>query len=515
MSRQCRAPLVVRPVAGLVVRLVACCSAAVLLVPLAAFPPFAAPGAGPRAVAATGTAATIRWHGCDDGFRCGTLTVPVDEADPAGPTIDLAVIERPARDRDAHRAAGSRALVLNPGGPGMSGVDFLRAEADSLPAAVRDTFDLVSFDPRGVGASDPVDCVDSLDPLFSEQFSPADAAARAALVAAFAQVTAGCAARDGARLAHLSTRETAHDLDRLRAALGQQELDYVGYSYGTYLGALYAQDFPHRVGRFVLDGPVDPSLDARAATLSQVRGFERALDDFLRWCSDDSTCSFHHDGHSAGAYDALRARVADSPVVAKDQPDRVLDQTRFDTAVLSLLYSGRPAWRSLERALTSTEEGNASTMLSVADSYEGRGESGHDDGALEAFWAITCRDGPVVGDAAATAELEAEAARLAPRLGPYIVNTSLACATWPVPPVAPPGAIRASGAPPILVVGTTRDPATPYDQAKGLAAQLADGVLLTVAGSAHTSFAAGNACADKAITRFLVSGRTPAAGTRC
>jgi pimeloyl-ACP methyl ester carboxylesterase len=441
--------------------------------------------------------------------------VPVDGADPTGPTIDLALIMKPARNRDAYRENGRRALVFNPGGPGMSGVEFLRAEAADLPAAVQDAYDLVSFDPRGVGESHSVNCVDSLDPLFDEQFSPGDAQERAALVEAFRRITTACAEREGVFLDHVSTRETAHDLDRLRAALGQDKLDYVGYSYGTYLGALYAQDFPDRVGRFVLDGPVDPSLDGRATTMSQVRGFERALDDFLAWCSKDSTCSFHHDGDSAHAYDDLRARVAAAPVAAKDQPGRVLDETRFDTAVLSYLYSGRPAWRTLERALTSTEEGNASTMLSVADSYEGRDASGRDDGALEAFWAITCRDGPVVGDAAATAALEAEAARVAPRLGPYIVNTSLACATWPVPPVAPPGAVSAPGTPPILVVGTTKDPATPYDQAKGLASQLSRGVLLTVAGSQHTSFAAGNECADRAVTRFLLTGNAPAAGTRC
>jgi pimeloyl-ACP methyl ester carboxylesterase len=500
MPSWCRA----RPVALLVGALLGVSFVGGLVAP----PPSAATERAPATDA-------IRWRDCGDGFRCGSLTVPLDPSDTTSPTIDLAVIKRPARDRAAHRDNGNRALVFNPGGPGMSGVEFLRAEADSLPGAVQDAYDLVSFDPRGVGQSDPVDCVDSLDPLFAEQFSPADAAARAALGDEFHRVTEGCAARAGTLLAHVSTRDTAHDLDRLRAALGQDHLDYVGYSYGTYLGALYAQAFPDRVGRFVLDGPVDPSLDGRATTMSQVRGFERALDDFLAWCSRDSTCSFHHDGDSARAYDALRARVAADPVAAKDQPGRALDETRFDTAVLSYLYSGRPAWRSLERALTSTEEGNASTMLSVADSYEGRDAKGRDDGALEAFWAITCRDGPVVGDANATAALEAEAARVAPRLGPYIVNTSLACATWPVPPVAPPGTVTAPGTPPILVVGTTKDPATPYDQAKGLASQLSRGVLLTVAGSQHTSFAAGNACADRTVTRFLLAGEAPAAGTRC
>ena len=288
--------------------------------------------------------------------------------------------------------------MVNPGGPGVSAVDFLQSQADSLPAELQDRFDLVAFDPRGVGGSAAVDCVDSLDPLFDEQFSPADAAQRAALVQAYRNVADGCAARSGARLAHLSTRETAHDLDRLRAALGEDRIDYLGYSYGTYLGALYAHDFPDRVGRFVLDGPVDPTLDAAGVTLSQAQGFERALDAFLAWCAGDSSCNFRDYGSPARAYDELRARVATDPVPAADQPGRTLDQTRFDAAVLQLLYGGRSAWRALDRGLTSTEDGNSSSLLALADAFEGRGSDGRDDGALEAFWAITCRDGPVIGD---------------------------------------------------------------------------------------------------------------------
>jgi len=502
MLRWCRAPLVALCAGGLV--LSTCLSTLLVTTRVAAAVP-----------AKSAAKSAIAWHSCDDGFRCGTLAVPLDASNPsADPTrehLDLAVIMRPARDPDARRGS----LVVNPGGPGTSGVDFLRGAADSFPGAVQDAYDLVSFDPRGVGASHPVDCVASLDPLFTQELSPTTAAGRAALVEQFRNVATGCATNEGDVLAHLSTRETAQDLDRLRAALGEEHLDYVGYSYGTYLGALYAQEFPDRVGRMVLDGPVDPSLDGAAATMSQVRGFERSLDAFLAWCAADSTCSFHHDGDTAAAYDALRAKVAADPVAAKDQPGRVLDQTRFDTAVLSTLYSGRPAWRSLERALTSTEEGNSSRMLEVSDAYEGRGADGRDDGALEAFWAITCRDGPVVGDVATTEALATEAARIAPRLGAYIVNTSMACAVWPVPPLAPTGRITAPGTPPILVVGTTKDPATPYEQAQALAGQLSAGVLLTVAGSQHTSFAAGNACADRVITRFLVTGRAPASGARC
>jgi pimeloyl-ACP methyl ester carboxylesterase len=475
-------------------------------------------GAGLRSVLAVAPATaasspnpTLAWRSCGGGFRCATLRVPLDEARPDGKQLGIAVIRRPARD--AADRIGT--LVVNPGGPGVSGVDFLRAQADSFPAAMQDAFDLVAFDPRGVGGSGPVDCVDSLDPLFAQQFSPTSPERRDALVDAYRDVAAGCAARSGGLLAHVSTLETAHDLDRLRAALGEDHLDYLGYSYGTYLGALYAREFPDRVGRIVLDGPVDPSLDGAAGTLSQARGFERGLDAFFTWCAGDESCMFREYGAPAAAYDALRARLVADPVPAEDQPGRSLGQTRFDAAVLQLLYGGRSQWRPLDRGLTATEDGNSSPLLELADAYEGRDDSGRDDGALESFWAIACRDGPAIGDVAAAAALEAEVARVAPRLGPFIVNNSLACSVWPQPALPPTGPIAAAGTPPILVVGTTRDPATPYSQARALARQLEAGVLLTVAGRGHTSFGTGNECADRVVVRFLRTGEPPPAGTRC
>jgi pimeloyl-ACP methyl ester carboxylesterase len=464
-----------------------------------------------RPSVATRSGAELRWKPCGAEFSCATLRVPVDERDPASGRIGIAVTRRLARDRGARIGT----LVVNPGGPGVSAVDFLHSEADSLPTELQDRFDLVAFDPRGVGGSAPVECVDSLDPLFADQFSPTDAAQRDALVQAYRTVADGCAAKSGSLLAHVSTRETAHDLDRLRAALGDEKIDYLGYSYGTYLGALYAQDFPDRVGRFVLDGPVDPTLDAAGVTLSQARGFERALDDFLAWCAGDSSCNFRDYGPPARTYDELRARVAREPVPAADQPGRTLDQTRFDAAVLQMLYGGHSAWRTLDRGLTSTYDGNSSSFLAVADAFEGRGSDGRDDGALEAFWAISCRDGPVVGDVAAAARLEDEAARVAPRLGPFIVNNSLACSVWPQPALPATGPLTTTGAAPILVVGTTRDPATPYEQAQSLVRQLHGSVLLTVRGSRHTSFAAGNGCVDRAVVRYLRTGDMPLAGTRC
>jgi hypothetical protein len=265
----------------------------------------------------------------------------------------------------------------------------------------------------------------------------------------------------------------------------------------------------------VLDGPVDPSMSARAVTLGQAQGFEQALDDFLAHCSDDRGCAFHHGGHAAAAYDALRAQAARAPLATDDADGRRLNQTRYDAAVLQQLYLGRSAWTGLAASLAAAERGDASDLLAGADAFVGRTDGGGDDHVLESFWAVTCLDGPVVTGADAAADLEQEAVELAPRMGAFIVNNSLPCSVWPVPPVAPTGRLTAAGAPPILVIGTTRDPATPLDQARSLTRSLARGRLLVAEGEQHTSFNNGNECVDAIVTRYLVDRDLPRAGTRC
>jgi hypothetical protein len=256
-------------------------------------------------------------------------------------------------------------------------------------------------------------------------------------------------------------------------------------------------------------------MSAREVTLAQARGFEHSLDDFLADCSAHPGCAFHHDGHAARAYDALRTRTARSPIPADGVPGRGLNRTRLDAAVLQQLYLGRPAWPALATALAAAADGDAAVLLGQADAFVGRDGAGRDDHALEAFWAVSCLDGPAIGGLADAAALEAQAIAVAPRLGAFIVNNSLPCSVWPVAPVAAPGRLEAKGAPPILVVGTTDDPATPLAQAKSLAAALQHGRLLVAAGEQHTSFNVGNRCVDRAVTRYLVDLRVPEPGTRC
>jgi pimeloyl-ACP methyl ester carboxylesterase len=438
------------------------------------------------------------------------LPVPLDPS-AAEPTLDLAVIRAPARDT-AHRIG---TLVVNPGGPGVPAVQFLRSAASTLPDAVRNRFDLVAFDPRGVGESAPIECADSLDPVFDQEFEPATTNERAALVGAVTSLAQQCAARNGDLLAHVSTADAVRDLEQLRIALGERRLSFLGYSYGTFLGASYAHAHPDRVRAFVLDGPIDPSMSARAVTLAQARGFERVLDDFLADCSDDRGCAFHHDGDAASAYDALRAEAGRAPLATSDPDGRRLNQTRFDAAVLQQLYLGRSGWTGLAEALAAADDGDAAQLLAGADAFVGRTDDGSDDHVLESFWAVTCLDGPVVEGVDAAADLEAQALEAAPRMGAFIVNNSLPCSVWPVPPVAPAGQLTAAGAPPILVIGTTLDPATPLAQARALAGALQRGRLLVAEGEQHTSFNNGNDCVDSVVTRYLVDRIAPRARTRC
>jgi pimeloyl-ACP methyl ester carboxylesterase len=368
---------------------------------------------------------------------------------------------------------------------------------------------------RGAGGSSAVECATDIDPLFDQPFSPTTAEERAALVGAFRDVVDSCARHSGALLPHVSTVDAARDLDLLRAALGDRKLTYVGQSYGTYLGTLYASRFPDRVRALVFDGGIDPGADGASVALGQARGFERALDEFLAECAEHRGCAFHHDGEPDAAYDGLRGRAARTPLATREPGDRTVNETRFDAAVLEALYFGRSGWRSLATALADAEDGDASTLLGYADAFVGRGANGTQHDALDAFWAITCLDGPIVGDLDAAERLQARAAAAAPRLGAFLVNFTLSCSMWPVPPITVPGPLDAAGAPPILVVGTTDDPATPLGAAQMLTRSLDRAALLVAAGEQHTAFALGNACVDSAVVRYLVERRLPRTGARC
>ena len=458
-----------------------------------------------------GASPSLHWTSCAHGLQCAHLRVPLDESTPAGPTISLALVRLPAS------GPGPRigSLLVNPGGPGASGVQFVEQSATTLPAAIRARFDIVGWDPRGVGGSAPVECTSNLDAYYDLDFSPRTAAARQALDAGVQSLVNQCAARDGAELPYLSSERTAGDMDRIRAALGDAKLTYVGFSYGTYLGSLYADRYPAHVRAMVLDGAVDPALSAAAQQIQQAQGFEQDLDMFLQSCSTDPTCAFRNGGDAGAAYDRLRAQLGGSPIPAPGAGrGRTLDATEFDIGVTQFLYAGRSAWPALAQAVEAAAHGDGSAMLQSSDEYTGRSPNGTYDQSLEAFLAIGCLDGPDVGGLAGLRVIEDQAAAVAPRLGRSVVNNSLACAVWPVPVQGAP-VPHALGAPPIVVIGNTSDPATPYAWAQGLSHELSSAALLTVNSDQHTAYASGNRCVDATVNRYLLTRVPPTPGAHC
>jgi pimeloyl-ACP methyl ester carboxylesterase len=449
----------------------------------------------------------LEWSACGSA-ECATLAVPLDDTVADSPSIELALLRVPARDPD--RRIGS--LVVNPGGPGAPGRDFAANIAAALPEEIQDRFDIVGFDPRGTGRTIPVACDDELDPLYATDWAPDTDGERAALEDANRAFVESCVRLAGERLGYVSSDRTVRDMDRIRAALGDEQLTYLGFSYGSYLGALYAQEFPGRVRALALDGAVDPALDAAELQVQQADGFERSLELFLADCARTDDCAFAAGKDPGAAYDDLRAQVDASPIEAAE--GRVLNQTLFDIGVTELLYDGAASWGTLDEALAAAVDGDGRDLVSYADAYTGRDGDGTYDNLQAAFIAIGCADGPPVGDAAGLRVIEDAAEEAAPRVGASIVNNSMACAFWPIAARAP-TEVRAPDADPILVLGTRNDPATPVAWARSLADQLESAVLVTVGGARHTAFAAGNACVDRIVVRYLVQGATPRDGRRC
>ena len=453
----------------------------------------------------------VAWSSCGGGFQCTGVRVPLDYARPNGRTLRLAVIRLPATGPG--RPLGD--LFLNPGGPGASGVQFLREAAAAFPAAVRARFDLVSFDPRGIGASDPVHCLSDrqLTAYLAADPDPTTAAQRAAAIALAEQFARGCEQKSGALLPYVGTIDVARDLDVLRAALGQARLTYLGFSYGTFLGALYAQLFPTHIRAMVLDGALDPRLTSIRLAQVQAVGFQRDLGDFLAWCVSSSGCPL---GRTVAAAKRTVLRLAAS-VQRHPVPGGAagtLASGDFFAGLAAGLYDPTTGWPDLRLALQELNDGDGSTMLALADELAGRNPNGTWTNELEANTAVNCIDRPNPTTVAAYAAAAARAARLAPDFGAANVWGSLVCAYWPVKPVTHPHAVRAAGAPPILVVGTTRDPATPYTWAQALAHQLASGHLLTFVGDGHTAYLRSG-CIDRQVDTYLLTLRVPAAGTTC
>ena len=459
-------------------------------------PTGATPTTGPR-----GTAA---WRSCDGGFECATVTVPLDYAHPTAGTIQLAMARRPARDPS--RRIGS--LLLNPGGPGGSGIDTV--ERIPLPSSLTDRFDLVGFDPRGVGRSTAVRCSPHLPQIYDVDptiDNPAEAATYLQVSKAYVD---DCARVDARLLPHLGTQDVARDLDQLRKAVGDDKLTYLGYSYGTSIGQQYAQLFPTHIRAMVLDGVVDTDTTGLAGAEVQAAGFDRALRAFMADCAAKPTCPL---GANPGqVIDQVQAAAEATPIPAPSA-DRPATPGVVVLGMGQALYA-KELWAPLARALADAKNGDGSGLVALADQYLQRNDDGTYPNTFEIYFAVSCIDSVWPKDPNAILAAAKAIGRKYPRLGEGLVNDYVRCALWPVPPQPLPR-VTAPGSPPIVVVSTTRDPATPYESGVAVAKRLAHGVLVTNEGDGHTVFGQGKACIDDAVSAYLVTTQPPANGLRC
>lgn len=453
----------------------------------------------------------LSWKGCGGDFQCARLTVPVDYAAPSGATIALSLVRL--------RAEGKRlgSLVINPGGPGASGVDYARAARSVISDPVRQRYDVVGFDPRGVGGSAPLKCLTSAqtDELITADPTPDDAAEVASTVTLFRQLGQRCRAGGGALLAHVGTPDAARDLDVLRAALGDRKLTYLGKSYGTLLGATYAELFPRNVGRMVLDGVLDPALTSEQVNLGQAVGFEQATRAFVRDCSRLADCPL---GSTLdGGMQRLRAllKALDARPLPTGDARRPLSEGLGSLGVAVAMYD-QGYWPTLRAALTAALRGDGAPLLQLADAYTDRGSDGSfASNQNTVIYAVNCLDRPGSGGLAKVQDTVASFTRQAPTWGAFLAWSELPCDYWPVRAASTAGPVTASGSGPIVVVGTTRDPATPYAWAVNLAKELDDGHLITYVGDGHTAYQRGSRCVDKAVDAYLLRAAVPAAGLRC
>ncbi len=459
----------------------------------------------------------LNWRSCGvPGFQCATMKAPLDYAAPAKGDVRLAVSRRKATGPG--KSLGS--LLVNPGGPGGSAVGYLQAYAGiGYPVAVRARYDMVALDPRGVARSEPVECLDGreMDAYTQTDATPDNERETDELVGAYKEFAEGCGRSSPDLLRHVSTVEAVRDMDIMRAALGDQRLTYVGASYGTFLGATYAGLFPERVGRLVLDGAMDPSLPARRLSLDQTAGFETAFDAFAKDCVRQTDCPLGTEAGEVGTnLKAFFDRLDASPIPTGDADGRRLGEALATTGVIAAMYD-ESTWPQLRESLTTAmREKDGAGLLLLADSYYERDADGRYSNLMFANAAVNCLDLPAaystpdeVRDALPSFE------KASPVFGEVMAWASLTCAYWPVGPTGEPHRIEAKGAAPIVVVGTTRDPATPYRWAQALSRQLSSARLLTYEGDGHTAYGRGSECIDDAINAYLLRGAPPAERKRC
>jgi pimeloyl-ACP methyl ester carboxylesterase len=450
----------------------------------------------------------LQWSELSEGVETAVLEVPVDYEKPDGPTFELFVARRLADDQE--NKIGS--LLVNPGGPGFGGSDFAIFADQIYGEELRERFDIVGWDPRGTGQSEPaIDCIDDYDRYFSgTDITPDDASEKQEIVDLAEEFADNCVENNADYFEYVGTNNSARDIDSIRQALGEEQVSYFGFSYGSELGATWATLFPETVRAAVLDGAADPNADLVEGGLQQAAGFEATLATYLAQCSDDPSCEFHNGGDAEGAFDALMLALDEEPIPS--EPGRP-DITRGVAlqAVAQAMYS-QSFWDQLSEALANAQAGDGAGLLALYDSYYQRQSDGTWGNELEAFQTIVCMDDPErlsVEEDDATAPQFIE---VAPRFMPHTTGTYF-CTFYP-PSIDPRTKITGAGAGPIVVIGTTGDPATPLSSTRAMADTLEDGRLVVVDADQHTGYGV-NDCVDDVVHRYLVDLEAPADDTEC
>ncbi|RLP74158.1 alpha/beta hydrolase [Mycetocola tolaasinivorans] len=458
---------------------------------------------------------TVDWKNCGTRLTCAEITTPMNWEEPAAGTLTLKLVRSAATGSNR---IGS--LLVNPGGPGASGMELVKDSLDfAVDSSLRSRYDIIGFDPRGVGESSPVECLSDRDTdtfLFdTSQPRPGQAGWLEAARAQAKNYGEACLKNTGPSLEFINTVSAARDMDLIRSLVGDPKLNYLGYSYGTFLGATYADLYPANAGRLVLDGAIDPSVSSDEVSATQAAGFESALRAYLTDCLTGSGCPFRGD-----SVDSAMTRISNlleavdrTPLVGSD--GRKVGSSTLLTAIIFPLYSPNN-WGALGDMLSSVMDGNADVALSFADMYFDRKKDGtYSSNSNNAFNAYNCRDYPSNDDPAVMERAAQEIQKRAPLFGKYMSYGDVLCANWPFPDGAERTEIHAPGSPDILVIGTTNDPATPYAWSVSLAKQLEKGHLVTYHGEGHTAYNKGSACINKTVDDFLLNGTVPAKDPDC
>lgn len=445
---------------------------------------------------------TIFWDDCGVNLKCGYVDVPVDYTDLASPETSLYIVRHAATDPG--KRIGS--LLVNPGGPGFGGSYLAKSAPRVYAAALVERFDIIGWDPRGTGQSIPaIDCIDDYDAYFAGgDITPDSDDERQAIADKQKEFTELCFEKTGGIMPHVGTNNAARDMELIRRALGEETISYFGFSYGSELGAVWATLFPETVRAAVFDGASDPNGSSREVVTQQRSGFERSVNSFLADCAANRRCSFHNGGDTEAAFDALMAQLDENPI--STYPNRpTMTRGMALTAVAEAMYSDQ-YWDMLAEALNNAQAGDGRGLLDLFDQYFRRQPDGTYENGLEAFLNITCADDP---DRKTVAEADAEAVSLAsvsPRFSPSTVG-DYTCVFWPQA-LDPRIAVDASTYVPILVIGTTGDPATPLEGSRSMAQALGNATLLVVNADQHIGYGA-NGCVVQVVSDYLVRLKVP------